>query len=83
MNCFTFFQCGAYSVATAGLLTTLISPLGRTWSLGHRLGSWTSMVLSVSNITGQTFGLSFKLISRDLAKILALCRWLFFKELHN
>jgi hypothetical protein len=58
--CFTFFYCCAYSVATAGLLTTLISPLGRTWSQGHRLGSWTSMVLSVSNITGQLFSLSFK-----------------------
>uniref|UniRef100_A0A0A9GGB8 Uncharacterized protein n=1 Tax=Arundo donax TaxID=35708 RepID=A0A0A9GGB8_ARUDO len=34
-----------------GLSTTLISPLGRTWSRGHRLGSWTSMVLSVLNIT--------------------------------
>lgn len=37
----------------AGLLTILISPLGRTLSPGHRLGSWTSMVLSVLNITGQ------------------------------
>lgn len=84
---FIIFQGGAHSVATAGLLTTLISPLGRTWSPGHRLGSWTSMVLSVSNITGQTFGLSFKLISRGLLfpcqTILAFCRWLFFKELHN
>jgi len=47
-------------VATAGLLTTLISPLGRTSNQGHKLGSWTYMASSVSNITGQPFSLSFK-----------------------